>query len=104
MSRHQEWKMIHLLYQYARRTGRSARRVLTEEELRKAGVHCDPDSRQVLEDAGVVKRIGNAYELTKAARKIVSTFTLAKGCLLYTSDAADERSSVDLGGRRIIKK
>ena len=28
----------------------------------------------------------------------------AEGCLLYTSDAADERSSVDLGGRRIIKK
>ena len=25
-------------------------------------------------------------------------------CLLYTSDAADERSSVDIGGRRIIKK
>ena len=25
-------------------------------------------------------------------------------CLLYTSDADDERSSVDLGGRRIIKK
>ena len=24
-------------------------------------------------------------------------------CLLYTSDAADERSSVDLGGRRFIK-
>ena len=29
---------------------------------------------------------------------------VAKSCLLYTSDAADERSSVDLGGRRIIKK
>ena len=28
----------------------------------------------------------------------------ATHCLLYTSDAADERSSVDLGGRRIIKK
>mgnify|MGYP003381627105 CR=1 FL=1 len=28
----------------------------------------------------------------------------AQRCLLYTSDAADERSSVDLGGRRIIKK
>ena len=25
-------------------------------------------------------------------------------CLLYTSDAADERSSVDLGGSRIIKQ
>ena len=30
--------------------------------------------------------------------------TLVYFCLLYTSDAADERSSVDLGGRRIIKK
>ena len=29
---------------------------------------------------------------------------LAMICLLYTSDAADERSSGDLGGRRIIKK
>ena len=27
-----------------------------------------------------------------------------EACLLYTSDAADERSSVDLGGRRIINK
>ena len=29
---------------------------------------------------------------------------LGGACLLYTSDAADERSSVDLGGRRILKK
>ena len=27
-----------------------------------------------------------------------------EACLLYTSDAGDERSSVDLGGRRVIKK
>ena len=39
----------------------------------------------------------NKYELvTHNAKKTT--------CLLYTSDAADERSSVDLGGRRIIKK
>ena len=31
-------------------------------------------------------------------------YALSNVCLLYTSDAADERSSVDLGGRRIIKK
>ena len=31
-------------------------------------------------------------------------FPQSSTCLLYTSDAADERSSVDLGGRRIIKK
>src|SRR5664279_5826644 len=29
-------------------------------------------------------------------------YTLYEGCLLYTSDAADEEDSVDLGGRRII--
>src|SRR5665648_1231988 len=29
---------------------------------------------------------------------------LDNSCLLYTSDAADEEDSVDLGGRRIIKK
>ena len=34
----------------------------------------------------------------------VGAILLGIGCLLYTSDAADERSSVDLGGRRIIKK
>src|SRR5674536_406423 len=30
--------------------------------------------------------------------------SLHRFCLLYTSDAADEEDSVDLGGRRIIKK
>ena len=34
----------------------------------------------------------------------VEAFRITYCCLLYTSDAADERSSVDLGGRRIIKK
>ena len=38
----------------------------------------------------------------KAAGKGV--FGLSGRCLLYTSDAADEEDSVDLGGRRIIKK
>ena len=28
----------------------------------------------------------------------------SEGCLLYTSDAADDLLCVDLGGRRIIKK
>src|SRR5678815_2903371 len=40
-----------------------------------------------------------------APRPAVAPLTLlCTTCLLYTSDAADERSSVDLGGRRIIKK
>ena len=35
---------------------------------------------------------------------VVHIQAIVVSCLLYTSDAADERSSVDLGGRRIIKK
>src|SRR5664280_2433951 len=33
----------------------------------------------------------------------VANGTARQACLLYTSDAADEEDSVDLGGRRIIK-
>ena len=44
---------------------------------------------------------------TKPSAKMIlvaATGPKGRNCLLYTSDAADERSSVDLGGRRIIKK
>src|SRR5665648_1176404 len=46
------------------------------------------------------------YRLVK--KQELSTLMASFGqhaiCLLYTSDAADEEDSVDLGGRRIIKK
>ena len=49
-------------------------------------------------------RVDQVIELLELQeRRKVRTDRLS-GCLLYTSDAADERSSVDLGGRRIIKK
>ena len=52
------------------------------------------------------------YMRTKASRtarespssSVKRSRSQSQDCLLYTSDAADERSSVDLGGRRIIKK
>ena len=47
-----------------------------------------------------IRLIHELGELT-AAEKLLHR---CDHCLLYTSDAADERSSVDLGGRRIIKK
>ena len=40
----------------------------------------------------------------KTLLPMMNEIRIRKACLLYTSDAADERSSVDLGGRRIIKK
>ena len=57
-------------------------------------------------DNGHVKNIlfedGTKYQIE--AIYAPSPFEQHCNCLLYTSDAADERSSVDLGGRRIIKK
>ena len=47
-----------------------------------------------------VDELINAYEFND----LQEFLDIYYDCLLYTSDAADERSSVDLGGRRIIKK
>ena len=47
-------------------------------------------------------RAGLNFFLPREDRNVILARSLS--CLLYTSDAADERSSVDLGGRRIIKK
>ena len=49
-------------------------------------------------------RIETLFGLEASVTLYDLTNTYFEGCLLYTSDAADERSSVDLGGRRIIKK
>ena len=62
--------------------------------VRERSVPVDPDPDGV--DAHVAP--------TGPAVATVSTDDVSFTCLLYTSDAADERSSVDLGGRRIIKK
>ena len=48
-------------------------------------------------------RVGMSINKNNAF-EVVTKHHWSNGCLLYTSDAADERSSVDLGGRRIIKK
>ena len=44
------------------------------------------------------------FDLLRERFKAPGDMAQAYVCLLYTSDAADERSSVDLGGRRIINK
>ena len=68
-----------------------------------------------LEDRDVEGAAPQIVDREDALRRIVEAVGNRRGgwfveqaqhrdCLLYTSDAADERSSVDLGGRRIIKK
>ena len=58
---------------------------------------------------GTVQHVVDAVVLARAfdglhIQRLFDHADQAGICLLYTSDAADERSSVDLGGRRIIKK
>ena len=62
---------------------------------------CTPN---VMAKVGALGRILGPRGLMPNPKTGTVTMDVAKACLLYTSDAADERSSVDLGGRRIIKK
>ena len=65
--------------------------------LARAGVHVAPTGRLELgRDAATVSVPRPALAPNAPDR--------AGACLLYTSAAADERSSVDLGGRRSLKK
>ena len=58
-----------------------------------------PTEQPVLE-----QNVPNPFSEKSIIRYYIPQNTRNASCLLYTSDAADERSSVDLGGRRIIKK
>ena len=62
-----------------------------------------------IRDSSWLERVDEDEEQDEATspspfRQIREERAVYQACLLYTSDAADERSSVDLGGRRIIKK
>src|SRR5664279_5082439 len=47
-------------------------------------------------------RAENSHQPFRRRERAMQRFRCMKTCLLYTSDAADEEDSVDLGGRRII--
>eukprot|EP00658_Telonema_sp_P-2_P000212 TRINITY_DN10071_c0_g1_i10.p1 TRINITY_DN10071_c0_g1~~TRINITY_DN10071_c0_g1_i10.p1 ORF type:complete len:204 (-),score=44.69 TRINITY_DN10071_c0_g1_i10:29-640(-) len=54
--------------------------------------------------AGATSSSGWGVFLGHHPRFVITADGDGWSCLLYTSDAADEEDSVDLGGRRIIKK
>ena len=66
-------------------------------------------SEMCIRDSWVADRFGVRYTLggmTAVLHRLHFVFKKTKlipGCLLYTSDAADDLLCVDLGGRRIIK-
>ena len=64
---------------------------------------CIRDSRRTALFNELVPQNTKTQDVESVIQKLADA-RLVTTCLLYTSDAADERSSVDLGGRRIIKK
>ena len=63
-----------------------------QTKLVSEALHCRPDVV-----AKIIAAIGLPHTRPVVGLRI-------SGCLLYTSDAADDLLCVDLGGRRIIKK
>src|SRR5665648_1116707 len=76
----------------------------------------DNQGNQIKENTQILKALEHLAQVNKAEHDKMS-YNIAEisgevkamrkdlsNCLLYTSDAADEEDSVDLGGRRIIKK
>mgnify|MGYP003381676842 CR=1 FL=1 len=60
--------------------------------------------RLILAGVAVDAVMDSVSVITTYKEKLGELGIIFCSCLLYTSDAADERSSVDLGGRRIVKK
>ena len=67
---------------------------LTDEPLQAELVECDSV-------ADAYRRVATTAYFSQCPSK---DEWIGYACLLYTSDAADEEDSVDIGGRRIVKK
>ena len=78
----------------------------TEEGKRIADNIIEQKNRHTLKnkDIAILYRTNSQSRIFEEQMRRYNIPYRVYGCLLYTSDAADERSSVDLGGRRIIKK
>src|SRR5678816_4558744 len=98
------WAIIAQKYRQIRRAKRESERFVEIfwERRNLSSIH---DASRELSASPVGQVFRSGYEeLVRVSRskKESSASDSLTTCLLYTSDAADERSSVDLGGRRII--
>src|SRR5664280_3369548 len=55
----------------------------------------------ILNFTAIERPVLSAFKTESLTRSVFIMLKLLQTCLLYTSDAADEEDSVDLGGRRI---
>ena len=67
-------------------------------------IHLGAQQRRSAPTIGPDERFNEWNAAIERPLRLPGKGSLDSDCPLYTSDAADERSSVDLGGRRIIKQ
>ena len=96
------WSDLAAAYLEAARTGGRSRGVDDALSAANRALQIDPALPEALFNRAFGDRLNPLYHL--GAITFFLFWVVGVTCLLYTSDAADERSSVDLGGRRIIKK
>src|SRR5450756_3253141 len=82
--------------------GASPEEALSRATILAIGAH--PDDIEILAIPGIIDAIRTGGNQLLGVVATNGGGALRTGCLLYTSDAADDLLCVDLGGRRIIKK
>ncbi len=70
--------MMHLLHRCSHTSSDGTRKVLTEAELRRAGVHCESDTWVALRNSGLVEWRHDEWGLTQSALACLGHFTIAK--------------------------
>src|SRR5664280_851757 len=86
------------------KTGRAEHPEDSTRQIHILTTRDDLPVEQVIYRMGSRWRQENYFRYARMHFDLDSHDAYATTCLLYTSDAADEEDSVDLGGRRIIKK
>src|SRR5665811_511236 len=106
---HQRWRLVPVIEDFQNNS--SARMPTRDQRIIGGGT-----SENSLETFRRLAALDGEYFLCMAAGDTLSEDFLSKaidildrnqrsgGCLLYTSDAADDLTRVDVGGRLIIKK
>src|SRR5665811_2633765 len=74
--------------------------MITKAERSLRGTWYSTEGTITFKDNGTINFKGKRYYYAVSNGGLIQL----SGCLLYTSDAADDLTRVDLGGRRIIKK
>eukprot|EP00658_Telonema_sp_P-2_P069487 TRINITY_DN5875_c0_g1_i1.p1 TRINITY_DN5875_c0_g1~~TRINITY_DN5875_c0_g1_i1.p1 ORF type:complete len:263 (+),score=49.41 TRINITY_DN5875_c0_g1_i1:56-844(+) len=105
---HQQWIQCRsVLQHYAMYVSISRGTILSSSQQQPSGPSSptSPKPESFGVPAASIVAVTSEMNMSERLHQLAeASLTVVTACLLYTSDAADEEDSVDLGGRRIIEK